>query len=49
MAAWIGEEAMGDPASLLKSFPAARPTMWPVSEAVGKNQGAELAEPVGLT
>ena len=47
-AAWLGEEPLDDPASLLKPFPPERMTMWPVGKAVGsvKNQGTELAERV---
>lgn len=47
-AAWLGEEPLADPASLLKPFAAERMTMWPVNKAIAnvKNQGAELAERV---
>lgn len=46
-AAWLGEDPLSDPAALLKPFPAARMTMWPVDKRVGnvKNQSADLAEP----
>jgi putative SOS response-associated peptidase YedK len=47
-AAWLGEEPLEHPITLLRPFPPERMTMWPVSKAVGNvtNQGAELAEPV---
>lgn len=46
--AWLGEEPIADPASLLKPFPAERMTMWPVDKRIGnvKNQERELAEPI---
>jgi len=49
-AAWLGEEAIADLATLLKPFPAERMTMWPVDKRVGnvKNEGAELAEQIKL-
>ena len=47
-AAWLGEEPIADPATLLKPFPPERMTLWPVDKRVGnvKNQGPELAEPM---
>jgi len=49
-AAWLGEEPIADPASLLKPFPSERLTMWAVDKRIGnvKNQGRELAEPIAI-
>jgi putative SOS response-associated peptidase YedK len=49
-AAWLGDEPLGDPAALLKPFPAERMMMWPVDKRIGnvKNQGAVLAEPISI-
>jgi putative SOS response-associated peptidase YedK len=45
-AAWLGEEPLEHPITLLRPFPPERMTMWPVGKAVGnvKNQAAGLAE-----
>lgn len=50
VAAWLGEEPIADPATLLKPFAPERLAMWPVDRRVGnvKNEGAQLAEPVAI-
>jgi hypothetical protein len=42
MVAWLGEEPIADPASLLKPFPYERITMWPVSKRVTQEANRDL-------
>ncbi len=50
-AVWLGEDPSGDPAALMRSFPAERLKLWPVDKRLGnvQNEGRELAAPIDLS